>query len=247
MHALIPTAAVDPHGQALAALQGIAQLGIILYMFSVGVSLDSSVLRRHAHAAVAVSHAGIVVPFVAGAALALWLYPMLSHEGISFASFALFVGVAMSVTAFPVSRKNSIRRERARESHFPNRNRTRNRTRVFSYSSSDSSFVLGSCDPRTHPSSISQMATSRIPGLNPVPRLHNANGRWPLPQRPLRGRSSQSVFCSLKTFEPQRHREHREAPIDDNVLHGKRCRRRKQSQETLCALGVSVVQIAFGK
>ena len=102
MHALIPTAAIDPHGQVLAALQGIAQLGIILYMFLVGVSLDASVLRRHAHAAVAVSHAGIVVPFVAGAALALWLYPMLSHEGISFASFALLVGVAMSVTAFPV-------------------------------------------------------------------------------------------------------------------------------------------------
>jgi Kef-type K+ transport system membrane component KefB len=51
---------------------------------------------------VTISHASIVVPFLLGAALALWLYPLLSHEGVDFTSFALFMGVAMAITAFPV-------------------------------------------------------------------------------------------------------------------------------------------------
>ncbi len=102
MHALIPSADADPFGQVPAALKGIAQLAVVLYMFLVGFELNAARLRHHAHAAIAVSHAGIVVPFVLGAALALWLYPKLSHDGIPFSSFALFVGVAMAVTAFPV-------------------------------------------------------------------------------------------------------------------------------------------------
>ena len=53
-------------------------------------------------AAVAVSHASIVVPFVLGGALSLWLYPIYSHQGVPFTSFALFMGAAMAITAFPV-------------------------------------------------------------------------------------------------------------------------------------------------
>src|SRR4029077_19010891 len=55
-----------------------------------------------AHAAVAVSHASIVAPFVLGSVLALGLYPIYSHAVVPFTSFALFMGVAMSITAFPV-------------------------------------------------------------------------------------------------------------------------------------------------
>jgi Kef-type K+ transport system membrane component KefB len=51
---------------------------------------------------VATSHASIVVPFVLGGFLALELYPRLATRDVSFASFALFMGVAMSITAFPV-------------------------------------------------------------------------------------------------------------------------------------------------
>jgi Kef-type K+ transport system membrane component KefB len=102
MELLIPGRAADPHGHVVTALQAIAQLGIILYMFLVGLELNAAKLRRHAGAAVAISHASIVVPFVLGAALALWLYPIVSHQGVSFTSFALFMGVAMAVTAFPV-------------------------------------------------------------------------------------------------------------------------------------------------
>jgi Kef-type K+ transport system membrane component KefB len=80
----------------------IAQLGVILYMFVVGLELDPGRLRGRAHATALTAHASIVVPFVLGSSLALWLYPVLSHRGVSFTSFALFMGVAMSVTAFPV-------------------------------------------------------------------------------------------------------------------------------------------------
>ena len=80
----------------------IAQLGVILYMFTVGLSLQGEKLKRRARAAVAISHASIVVPFLLGALLALNLYPQLSSREVPFTSFALFMGVAMSITAFPV-------------------------------------------------------------------------------------------------------------------------------------------------
>jgi Kef-type K+ transport system membrane component KefB len=80
----------------------IAQLGVILYMFLVGLELNAGLLRSHAHATVAISHASIVAPFALGTILALWLYQPLAPEGVPFTSFALFMGVAMSITAFPV-------------------------------------------------------------------------------------------------------------------------------------------------
>lgn len=80
----------------------IAQLGVVLYMFLVGLELDPDVLRDRAHSTVAISHASIVLPFLLGAGLALFLYPRLSTSDVPFTSFALFMGVAMSITAFPV-------------------------------------------------------------------------------------------------------------------------------------------------
>ena len=80
----------------------LSEIGIVLYMFLVGLELDTTLLRRRGHAAVAISHASIVVPFLFGTLLALYLYPHLSTQGIAFTSFSLFLGVSMSVTAFPV-------------------------------------------------------------------------------------------------------------------------------------------------
>jgi Kef-type K+ transport system membrane component KefB len=80
----------------------VAQIGVILYMFLVGLELNAGLLRDRAHTTITVSHASIVVPFLLGAALALWLYPRLSSTDVPFTSFALFLGVAMSITAFPV-------------------------------------------------------------------------------------------------------------------------------------------------
>jgi len=80
----------------------VAQLGVVLYMFMVGLELNAGHLRSRAHATVAISHASIVVPFVLGSVLALFLYPRVSTSDVPFTSFALFIGVAMSITAFPV-------------------------------------------------------------------------------------------------------------------------------------------------
>src|SRR5215469_5876977 len=80
----------------------ISQVGVILYMFLVGLELDTDLLRQRTQASIAISHASMVVPFLLGAALALLLYPLFSTRNVSFTVFALFLGVAMSVTAFPV-------------------------------------------------------------------------------------------------------------------------------------------------
>jgi Kef-type K+ transport system membrane component KefB len=80
----------------------VAQVGVILFMFLVGLELDTGLLRERSHATIAISHASIVLPFLLGALLALWLYPVLSTEQVAFPHFALFMGVSMSVTAFPV-------------------------------------------------------------------------------------------------------------------------------------------------
>lgn len=83
-------------------LQVIAQVGVILYMFLVGLDLNPVHLRRSPHAALAISHASIIVPFLLGSTLALYLYRRLSTSNVTFTAFALFLGVSMSVTAFPV-------------------------------------------------------------------------------------------------------------------------------------------------
>src|SRR5271163_995453 len=80
----------------------IAQVGVILYMFLVGLELDPALLRNRGHSTVAISHASIVAPFLLGATIALYLYPHLSTRDVPFTCFSLFLGVSMSVTAFPV-------------------------------------------------------------------------------------------------------------------------------------------------
>lgn len=79
-----------------------AQLGIILYMFIVGLELDTRVIRKSGHATIAISHASIIVPFILGSVLALYIYPLVSTRAVPFTVFALFIGVSMSITAFPV-------------------------------------------------------------------------------------------------------------------------------------------------
>jgi len=83
-------------------LQLIAQVGVILYMFVVGLELDLTQLKGRRRTALGISSTGILAPFVLGVGLAFALYPGYAGAGIAFPSFALFLGVAMSVTAFPV-------------------------------------------------------------------------------------------------------------------------------------------------
>ena len=87
---------------SLVHLEFLSQIGLILFMFCIGAELDLGELRRRGRTAAIVSQTGIAVPFLLGAALALLLRPGLSPAGVSPGHFALFVGTAMSVTAFPV-------------------------------------------------------------------------------------------------------------------------------------------------
>jgi hypothetical protein len=83
-------------------LKIIADIGVILYMFLVGLELNAGLIRSRAHATVAISHTSILVPFLLGTLLALWIYPIFGLRQTPFMSFALFMGIAMSITAFPV-------------------------------------------------------------------------------------------------------------------------------------------------
>ena len=96
------TAAVLLPSEAAPFLGVIAQLGVILYMFMVGLELDLAVLRSRVAITVVISIASIVVPFALGAWLAWSLYGAWAPAGVGFTSFALFLGVSMSITAFPV-------------------------------------------------------------------------------------------------------------------------------------------------
>ncbi|GAB4577940.1 MAG: hypothetical protein Fur0022_06720 [Anaerolineales bacterium] len=87
---------------SLGFLSSISQIGLLLFMFLVGLELDPKILRGHGHTALVTSHVSIIAPFLLGALLALYLYPRLSDDSVTFTGFALFIGAAMSITAFPV-------------------------------------------------------------------------------------------------------------------------------------------------
>ena len=87
---------------SMGALRLLSQIGVIIFMFVVGMELNAQHLREKAHAAVMISHASIVVPFFLGVALSLAIYRTLASPDTSFTPFALFMGIALSITAFPV-------------------------------------------------------------------------------------------------------------------------------------------------
>lgn len=87
---------------ALGNIQMLSQVGLILFMFIVGMELNLESLKNKAKAAVIISHASILMPYLLGVILALYLYRLYSPGNIPFYAFALFLGIAMSITAFPV-------------------------------------------------------------------------------------------------------------------------------------------------
>ncbi|WP_127564090.1 cation:proton antiporter [Stenotrophomonas indicatrix] len=93
--ALFPAASLGPLGM-------LSQLGVLMFLLVAGAELDLGALRGRRRFAFTVSHAGIAVPFVLGVVLAIWLYPQHGPQGVGFTAFALFVGISMSITAFPV-------------------------------------------------------------------------------------------------------------------------------------------------
>lgn len=94
-HSLFPVA-------SLGNLKFLSQIGLILFMFVIGMELDLKALKNKANDAVVISHASIVFPFALGVGLAYFIYHLFAPIGVAFISFALFLGIAMSITAFPV-------------------------------------------------------------------------------------------------------------------------------------------------
>jgi Kef-type K+ transport system membrane component KefB len=88
--------------ESLGNLKFLSQIGLILFMFVIGMELDLKVLKNKANEAVVISHASIVIPFTLGIGLAYFVYNRFAPEGVNFLSFSLFMGIAMSITAFPV-------------------------------------------------------------------------------------------------------------------------------------------------
>lgn len=88
--------------ESLPNLQFLSQVGLILFMFVIGLELDLKVVKNQANDAIVISHASIVIPYFLGMGLAYYLYAELAPDNISFLSFSLFMGIAMSITAFPV-------------------------------------------------------------------------------------------------------------------------------------------------
>ena len=87
---------------SLGFLNTLSQIGLVVFMFLVGLELDPKIVRERGRSALVISHASIVAPFLLGATLAIVLYPTLAGSRVTFTGFALFMGAAMSVTAFPV-------------------------------------------------------------------------------------------------------------------------------------------------
>jgi Kef-type K+ transport system membrane component KefB len=88
--------------ESLPNLRFLSQIGLILFMFIVGMELDLRHLRKQAFDALIISHASILIPFTLGIGLSLFLYKVYARTQAHFYSFALFMGIAMSITAFPV-------------------------------------------------------------------------------------------------------------------------------------------------
>jgi len=83
-------------------LHFLSQIGLLLFMFVVGMELDFDKLKQQSKASVVISHISIIFPFFLGTMLAYVIYPSFASTTVTFTAFALFIGIAMSITAFPV-------------------------------------------------------------------------------------------------------------------------------------------------
>ncbi|MDD2436575.1 MAG: cation:proton antiporter [Massilibacteroides sp.] len=80
----------------------LSQFGLILFMFAIGMELDLKEIRATLKKTILISHSSTIVPFAFGMLLAYFIYGLYADPQTPFLSFALFIGIAMSITAFPV-------------------------------------------------------------------------------------------------------------------------------------------------
>lgn len=83
-------------------LQFLSQIGLTLFMFMIGMELDIEKLKGKAYNAIVISHASIIFPYFLGVSVAYLLYEQFAMPNVSFIAFSLFMGIAISITAFPV-------------------------------------------------------------------------------------------------------------------------------------------------
>ncbi|KAI9447249.1 Sodium/hydrogen exchanger family-domain-containing protein [Russula earlei] len=89
--------------ESIPYLSLVANIGLCLFLFLVGLEIDTAIIRRNARLSLTVAAAGITIPFGLGAALAIPLHHhFIDASQVSYTHFMLFTGVAYSITAFPV-------------------------------------------------------------------------------------------------------------------------------------------------
>ena len=87
---------------SLTNLELLSQVGLVLFMFVIGMELDFGILKNKINETLVISHAGILVPFFLGILSSYWIYEEYAASHTPFLPFALFIGISMSITAFPV-------------------------------------------------------------------------------------------------------------------------------------------------
>ncbi len=97
--------------ESLGFLNAVSQVGIVLFMFIIGLELNLSLLRKLGRSAVATSLTSIIAPFLMGFFVALYLHSKLSNDHIDKFHFAIYMGAAISVTAFPVLARILVERD----------------------------------------------------------------------------------------------------------------------------------------
>lgn len=88
--------------ESLTNLELLSQIGLVLFMFVIGMDVDFSILKNKMNETLVISHAGIIVPFFLGIVSSFWIYEEYAAGTTDFLPFALFIGISMSITAFPV-------------------------------------------------------------------------------------------------------------------------------------------------
>ncbi|MDR1526270.1 MAG: cation:proton antiporter [Dysgonamonadaceae bacterium] len=103
--------------ETLGNITTLSQIGLIFFMFVIGMELDITAVRKTFKETILISQTGIVFPFLCGVAVAYFTYPYYAVETTTFLSYALFIGISMSITAFPILAR-IIQEKRLTKSHL---------------------------------------------------------------------------------------------------------------------------------
>jgi Kef-type K+ transport system membrane component KefB len=88
--------------ESLTNINLFSQFGLILFMFIIGMELDIGAVRKKLRETIIISHTSTIIPFFLGMLTAYFIYDTYAYQETPFLPFALFIGIAMSITAFPV-------------------------------------------------------------------------------------------------------------------------------------------------